>query len=67
MSEQYIMQHYADIVLHAADIENRPPESPTAAELIAENQFYWRGCKQYGLPFVWIDEGYEVDFELKQI
>ena len=61
MSRTYIEDHFADICGYAGVIEQRMDDSGLdRAELIAENEENLAQCLAYGLPYILIDERYEV-------
>lgn len=65
MSRRYIENHFLDIRAHACDIEKRIDDSWCTMEfLIAENARYLDMCEKHQYPFMFIDEGYEVDVNL---
>ncbi len=64
MSESYIRTHFADIKHYANVIENRLDDSDCTMESVLQgNQQMLEGCGQYKLPYVLIEEDYEVDLE----
>ena len=70
LSEQYIRAHFDDITAHASCIEHRvDDEYCTQDLLIRENRRYLEGCKAHGLPYVLIEDDYQlsVDNLLKRI
>ena len=61
MSRRYIENHFADIVEKASIIEQRIDDSALNKEdLIAENEHNLAQCISHGLPYILIDETYEV-------
>ena len=61
MSRTYIEDHFADICGYAGVIEQRMDDSGLdRAELIDENEENLAQCLAYGLPYILIDERYEV-------
>ena len=61
MSDRYIENHYDEIVRHACDAEHRLDYSaPSKPELLADNRRNLTGCKEYGVPYILIDEKYDV-------
>ena len=64
MSENYIENHFPDIVEKASIIEQRLDDSGLDKhELIAENTRNLSQCKAYDLPYILIDKTYEVSYE----
>lgn len=62
MSTQYIRDHFDDIVGYENAIEQRMyPADCTAEYLERENQHYLRSCEQFGLDYVLIDRGYDIE------
>lgn len=61
MSRQYIENHFEDIKAYANVIEHRLEESDLRMEdLIAENERNLAQCIAYDLPYILIDDTYEV-------
>lgn len=63
-SEDYIRQHYRQILSHASDIEWRQSDSCDQQALLAENRSNLAACKRYGCDYIRIDGDYQVDLEL---
>ncbi len=64
MSESYIRTHFKEIKHYASVIENRLDDSDCTMEsVLQDNQQMLEGCRQYKLPYVLIEEDYEVDLE----
>ena len=62
MSRRYIENHFADIQSYASVIENRMDDSQLSKEaLIAENEYNLVQCTAHNLPYILIDEEYEVE------
>ena len=62
MSRQYIENHFADIQGYASVIENRLDDSDlNKDELIAENEYNLDQCVAHNLPYILIDNEYEVE------
>ena len=62
MSEQYIRNHFDDIIAYANVIEERLDDSGCTLEsVLEENQKVWNKCVEYGVDYVLIDDWYEVD------
>ena len=61
MSQGYIENHFADIQSYANDIEQRLDDSDLDKEdLIAESGYNLAQCVAHKLPYILIDETYEV-------
>lgn len=61
MTEEYIENHFDDIVSHASDIEQRLDDSGLTKQwLIEENRKNLDGCHATGCPYILIDENYEI-------
>lgn len=64
MSESYIKAHFTDIKHYANVIENRLDDSDCTMEsVLTDNLRMLEGCRQYKLPYVLIEDTYEVDLE----
>lgn len=62
MSRGYIENHFADIQGYASVIESRLDDSGLSREpLIAENEENLAQCVTHNLPYILIDETYEVE------
>ena len=62
MSRWYIENHFADIQGYASVIENRMDDSQLSKEaLIAENEYNLAQCTAHNLPYILINEEYEVE------
>ena len=65
MTEDYIREHFADIIGYACVIEQRLDDSGCTLEHVLEdNVYYLRGCRKYGLNHILIDGKYDVDIDL---
>lgn len=65
MSERYIRRHFAQIKAWANVIERRIDDSWCTMDfLLAENARCLAMCRQYGCPYLWIEEDYQVEIEL---
>lgn len=61
MSENYIRSHFNDIKKYANVIENRLDDSGFAMEMaIRDNAEVLEMCKKHDLPYLLIDEKYEI-------
>lgn len=62
LSENYITNHYNDIMNHANDVEKRLDDSHCTVEyLIHENHQVLNQCKENNLTYILIDDKYEMD------
>ena len=62
MSRRYIENHFADIQSYASVIESRMDDSQLSKEaLIAENEYNLAQCTAHNLPYILINEEYEVE------
>ena len=64
MSKNYIQNNFSDIVAYENIIEKRSGCDLTEEELIRDNELNLQMCKNYGLNYILIDNGYKVDIEL---
>lgn len=62
MSENYINNHFDDIVNHANIIENRFCDDISKEELIADNKYSLEMCQKHNLKHVLFDTDYNTDF-----
>ena len=61
MSEGYIQNHFEDICRHANAVEKRLDDSDLSMEwLLTDNRKNLLACKEHGLPYILIDETYNV-------
>ena len=66
-SEEYIEQHFEDILNHADVIENRVDDSCcTQSALRRENRKNLEMCRKYGCNHILITDRYSVDFSLDE-
>ena len=63
MSQSYIENHFADILAYGSVIESRLDDFVDKAELLAENAQNLAQCQAHNLPYILIDETYEVTDE----
>lgn len=64
MSQNYILNHFADIKKHADVIEQRLDDGDfTQDAALKDNGHILQQCQKYGLPYHLIDEGYNLDVE----
>lgn len=62
MSENYIRNHFSDIKKYANIIENRLDDSEcTIKSVIQDNARFLKLAQRFGVNYVLIDEGYEID------
>lgn len=62
MSRDYIKNHFADIKKYANVIENRLDDSCMAEDLLLDNEKNLVLAKKHGVPYILIDDTYEIDF-----
>ena len=60
MTRRYIEDHFADIIAHANVIEHRLEDGVDKETLIRDNEANLAGCTAYGLPYILLDDTYEV-------
>lgn len=64
MSEEYIKTHFADIKKYANVIEKRmDDEGCTLESVLTENAQMLELAKEYKVPYILIDEEYEIDMD----
>ena len=64
MSENYIRNHFSDIKKYANIIENRLDDSEcTMKSVIQDNARFLKLAQRFGVNYVLIDEGYEIDIK----
>ncbi len=61
MSENYIKNHFGDIKGYANIIENRLDDDCTMESVLKDNKEFLTLAQKHGLPYVLIDEKYEID------
>ena len=65
MSQNYILNRFADIKNHADDIEQRLDDGDfTQDTALKDNEHILQQCRKYGLSYHLIDEEYNLDVEL---
>lgn len=65
MSQHYIETHFGDIKAHANAIEQRLDDTGCLMEtVIRDNAYYLDMCQKFHYPYVWIDEGYQINIDL---
>jgi gluconate kinase len=64
LSKDYILSHFRDIRHHANAIERRLDDSGLSMDaLIADNESNLRLCKEYGCPYLLIEDAYDIPLE----
>ncbi len=63
MSEKYIRNNFEQIVAHADDIERRLCDDVEQERLIACNRYFLRRCIECNVPYILIDDEYNVDWD----
>ncbi|HIS46335.1 MAG TPA: adenylate kinase [Candidatus Scybalocola faecigallinarum] len=64
MSQHYIETHFGDIKAHANAIEQRLDDTGCLMEtVIRDNAYYLDMCQKFHYPYVWIDEGYQINID----
>lgn len=64
MSEDYLRQHFAQILAHANDAEQRLNDSGCTMEtVLADNARYLQKCREFDLPYILIRNDYETDLQ----
>ena len=64
MSERYIRAHFDDVKRYASVIERRlDDEDCTMQSMLCDNAEILRKAQQYGVPYVLIDDQYEICIE----
>ena len=65
MSQHYIETHFGEIKAHANAIEQRLDDTGCLMEaVIQDNTYYLDMCQKFHYPYVWIDEGYQINIDL---
>ncbi len=63
MSENYIKNHFDDIKKYANVVENRAEDEGCTMETVCqENARVLGQCRDHGVPYILIDEEYNLDF-----
>ena len=61
LSDRYIENHFDQIRDHASDVERRLDDSDLSVEnLIIDNRKNLEQCEKYGLPYILIEDDYNV-------
>ncbi len=62
-SDAYLQGHFADVLAHANDAEQRLDDSLcTRQALLAENRANLEACRRWGCDYLLIDGAYAVDW-----
>ena len=62
LSSSYIQQHFTDIQQYASTVEQRLDDSGlTVHSLIRDNAQMLRNCQDHALPYILIEENYELE------
>ncbi len=62
MSEAYIRNHYQEIKAYASVVEHRMDDSDcTLDTLLRDNAQTLESCREYGVPYILIDQDYHID------
>lgn len=65
MSENYLRTHFQDVVRFESVVEERELDPDlTPDSLIEDNRRNLAGCQAHGLPYILIDDTYDVDLTL---
>ncbi len=65
MSEDYLKNHFADIMKYASAIENRlDDELCTLESVLEDNARFLELAQQYGVNYILIDRKYEINIDL---
>lgn len=64
MSENYISNHFDDIIKNANAIESRLYDDISKEELLVDNRNNLEMCRKHSLDYVLIDESYEINIDL---
>lgn len=68
MSGEYIESHFDDIKKYRSIAEERLADSDLTAEILKrDNMIMLRGCRRYGLNYLFIDGAYNVDWDIKDM
>ena len=61
MTDDYIETHFDEICSHASDVEQRLDDSGLSkAELMKDNRINLKACRERNLPYMLLDENYDV-------
>ena len=64
LSEEYIRNHFSDIKAHENDIESRLYDDVEIENLIKDNKYYLKGCKENGNKYILINDSYNIDISM---
>ena len=64
MSENYIKNHFEDIMNYASVIENRLNDDCTIDNLLQDNMQLLELCKKHNVNYVLVDDEYKIDIDL---
>ena len=61
LSKEYIQSHFDEIKAHASDVERRLDDSYCSEGLlIRDNTYYLKQCREYGQPFLLVEDVYNI-------
>lgn len=66
-SEEYIRQHFADIVKYGSVIEKRLSTDIVADDMIKTNGYNLKQCRLRGYNYVLVEEVYQIDIDVMTI
>ena len=64
MSENYIRNHFDEIKSKASVIEKRLDDDITLEGVLLDNKSYLSGVKAHDLDYIYIDQNYQIDFDI---
>ncbi len=64
MSENYIRNHFDEIKSKASVIEKRLDDDITLEGVLLDNERYLSGVKAHDLDYIYIDQNYQIDFDI---
>lgn len=64
MSENYIRNHFDEIKSKASVIEKRLDDDITLEGVLSDNENYLSGVKAHDLDYIYIDQNYQIDFDI---
>ena len=60
----YIEEHFDEIKAHASDVEQRMDDDYLTKELlIRDHHAYLKRCQAAGVPYLYVDQKYDIDAE----
>ena len=63
-SDFYIENHFDEIKAHASDVEQRMDDDYLTKELLLEDHHaYLKRCEAAGVPYLYVDQKYDIDAE----